>query len=65
MLLISRRRGEGFTIGDNVHIKVIGFRNGAAQIGIRAPREVIVLRTELTKEPAGEPQNQPKVRDDN
>lgn len=64
MLLITRRRGEGFTIGDNVQVTLIGFRNGAAQIGINAPRDVSVLRNELTEEPAGSSKNQGKPRDD-
>mgnify|MGYP002384372604 CR=1 FL=1 len=52
MLLITRRRGEKLTIGDNVEVTLVGFRNGAAQIGIVAPKHVTVLRNELMERPA-------------
>ncbi|MBQ4855735.1 carbon storage regulator [Rhodanobacter sp. B2A1Ga4] len=51
MLLITRRRGEKLTIGDNVEVTLVGFRNGAAQIGIVAPKNVTVLRNELMERP--------------
>lgn len=51
MLLITRRRGEKLTIGDNVEVTLVGFRNGAAQIGIVAPKHVTVLRNELMERP--------------
>lgn len=48
MLILSRKEGEGFTIGDNVEVIVFGYRDGAVKIGIRAPKEISILRTELT-----------------
>ncbi|ODU49994.1 MAG: hypothetical protein ABS98_09160 [Lysobacteraceae bacterium SCN 69-48] len=51
MLLITRRRGEKLTIGDNVEVTLVGFRNGAAQIGIVAPKHITVLRNELMERP--------------
>jgi len=47
MLILSRKDGEGFTIGDNVEVIVFGYKDGAVKIGIRAPREISILRTEL------------------
>ena len=52
MLVIRRKSGESFRIGDNVEIEILEIAAGHVKIGIRAPREVAVLRTEvfLTKE---------------
>ena len=53
MLLITRRRGEKLKIGDNVEVTLVGMRNGAAQIGIDAPRDVTILRNELLPKSEG------------
>ena len=47
MLLLSRYEGESITIGDIV-ITVVGFR-GARRVvlGIDAPKDVTIVRTEL------------------
>lgn len=43
MLIITRKRGESFTIGDN--IKVVVLETGSeTRIGIEAPRDVQILR---------------------
>lgn len=47
MLVLSRRVGEGFVIGDDVEVIVLGFEGRTAKIGIRAPRRVPVIRKEL------------------
>lgn len=46
MLIITRREGESFFIGDDVEVVIL--QTGAqVRIGINAPREIDVLRTEL------------------
>ncbi len=49
MLVITRKSGEGFWIGDDIYIQVIEIRDshGKIRIGIQAPKEVRVLREEL------------------
>ncbi len=47
MLVIRRRAGESFRIGDNVEVEILEMAGGQVKIGIRAPREVPVLRTEM------------------
>jgi len=47
MLVIRRRAGESFRVGDNVEIEILELGGGQVKIGIRAPREVTVLRTEM------------------
>ncbi|HMD50682.1 MAG TPA: carbon storage regulator [Bryobacteraceae bacterium] len=52
MLVLRRRAGESLLIGDDIEIEVLELTPQGAKIGIRAPRETVVLRKELkiTKE---------------
>ena len=52
MLVLRRRAGESLLIGDDIEIEVLELTPQGAKIGIRAPRETLVLRKELkiTKE---------------
>ena len=52
MLVLRRRAGECLLIGDDIEIEVLAVTPQGAKIGIRAPRETVVLRKELqiTKE---------------
>ena len=52
MLVLRRRAGECLLIGDDIEIEVLAITPQGAKIGIRAPRETVVLRKELkiTKE---------------
>lgn len=48
-LILMRRVGESIRISGDVIVTVIGFQGAQVRIGIRAPREVHVLRAELPK----------------
>ncbi|MBS1833384.1 MAG: carbon storage regulator [Acidobacteria bacterium] len=47
MLVIRRRLGETFRIGDDVEIQILDFGGGQVKIGIKAPLSVPVLREEV------------------
>jgi carbon storage regulator len=47
MLVLTRKENESITIGDNVEIKVIAVVGNHVKLGIVAPREVRVIRSEL------------------
>jgi carbon storage regulator len=47
MLILSRRPGESIRIGDDVMITVISISGNQIRLGIRAPREIRVLREEI------------------
>ena len=47
MLVLRRRAGESLYIGDDVEIEVLAINAQGAKIGIRAPKETVVLRKEL------------------
>lgn len=63
MLILSRKLGERIYIGDGprrIVITVVHLDAGKVRIGIQAPKDVLVLRSELAKPP--EPQCRPVVR---
>jgi len=47
MLVLRRRAGESILIGDDIEIEVLELNSQGAKIGIKAPRELVVLRKEL------------------
>lgn len=47
MLVLSRRLNEQIMIGDDIVIEVVRICPGQVRLGIMAPPEVKVLRTEL------------------
>lgn len=56
MLVISRKKGESLLIGDNIEITVIKLDDGTVKLAIEAPRDVLILRSELYKEVENENQ---------
>ena len=47
MLVLRRRAGESILIGDDVEVEVLAISQQGAKIGIRAPKQTVVLRKEL------------------
>ncbi len=47
MLVIRRRAGEALVIGDQIEIEVIEVSGSRVKLGIRAPRQTLILRKEL------------------
>ena len=47
MLVLRRRAGESVLIGEDIEIEVLSVTPHGAKIGVRAPRETVVLRKEL------------------
>lgn len=46
-LVITRRPGESFFIGDDVEVMIISIRGSQVKIGISAPADVQVDREEI------------------
>lgn len=49
MLIINRRAGESFSIGDKVIVRVLDIERGQVRIGIEADRSIQILRDNAKK----------------
>lgn len=47
MLVLSRQPGESVQLGDDVEITILEVRGNIVKIGIAAPQEVSIYRSEL------------------
>jgi carbon storage regulator len=47
MLVLTRRVDESLTIGDSITVTVLAIEGDKVKIGIKAPREVTILRQEI------------------
>ena len=50
MLVLTRKKEEKLAIGDNITVTILKVKGNSVQIGIEAPRDVRVLRSELAFE---------------
>jgi len=50
MLVLTRKTGEQIKIGDNIVVTILEVNGNQVRVGIDAPREVPVVRTELLEE---------------
>ena len=50
MLVLARKLNESIVIGDNITVKVVSMENGVVKLGIDAPREISIIRSELIEE---------------
>lgn len=50
MLVLARKEDESIVIGDGITIKVISIEKGIVKIGIDAPKEVSIMRSELLED---------------
>lgn len=48
MLILRRKVGESFLVGDQIRVTILDMEaNGTVNIGIDAPKDVLILRSEL------------------
>lgn len=47
MLILTRRAGETIQVGTDIEVSVLEIRGNQVRLGITAPPEVLVLRSEL------------------
>jgi carbon storage regulator len=50
MLILSRKKGEAISIGKDIIVRVIGIEGDNIKLGIDAPKDMKILRTELYEE---------------
>ena len=49
MLVLTRKNNESIQIGDDIFITVLDSRNGQVKLGVAAPPELGVWRSEIIK----------------
>ncbi|ACV67901.1 carbon storage regulator CsrA [Desulfohalobium retbaense] len=47
MLVITRKPGEGFLIGDDITVRILEDNDGRIRVGIEAPKEKKIYREEV------------------
>ena len=50
MLVLARKLNESIILGDNIIVKVISVEKGVVKLGIDAPREISIIRSELLED---------------
>lgn len=64
MLILTRRQDERIFIGDDIYLSVLEIEGNRVKIGIEAPRDVTILREELSDGARTRPQNDPTASSD-
>jgi carbon storage regulator len=49
MLILSRKLDESILIGDSIIVKIVAIDKGVVKLGIDAPNDIRVLRSELIR----------------
>lgn len=62
MLVLSRRIGETLNIGEEITLTVLGISGNQVRVGIEAPKEVNIVRSELLDPNRQQHQHQPRAR---
>lgn len=50
MLVLTRKVGERIQVGDAITLTVLSVRGGTVRLGIDAPKEVDIRRTEIEED---------------
>jgi carbon storage regulator len=59
MLVLSRKPQQQIRIGEDITVTILQIRPRCVQIGIVAPKEVRILRTEVSERPPTSPRSTP------
>ncbi len=49
MLVFRRQQGESFMVGDQVEVRILEISRTQVKIGVVAPREVSIYRSEISR----------------
>lgn len=54
MLVLSRKTNDRIIIDDHIELEILAIRGGVVRLGIKAPREVSIVRHELCERPVSD-----------
>ncbi len=54
MLILTRAYGESIRVADNIKVIILSGNNGQVKLGIEAPKEVTVHRSEIYEKIVGD-----------
>ena len=57
MLVLSRKLGQEVCIGSGIKVSVLGIKRGRVSLGLSAPPEISIHRTELRQQSVHSPEN--------
>lgn len=49
-LILTRRQGEGLSIGDNIVIEILQIKGKQVRLGIEASKDISIVRNELIED---------------
>jgi carbon storage regulator len=50
MLVLARKLDESIVIGEDIVVKVVSVESGVVKLGIEAPKDISIMRSELIEE---------------
>jgi carbon storage regulator len=62
LLILTRKKGEGLLIGNNIRVVFLEIRGKQVRLGIEAPGDIAVLREELLEPVAEENRRAARVQ---
>jgi carbon storage regulator len=57
MLALTRRQSEAIDIGDDIRVEVVAVNGGQVKLAIQAPREIPIMREEISSQGGSKPKN--------
>jgi carbon storage regulator len=54
MLVLTRKAGESIVVGDDIVVTVLEIRGGQVRLGVEAPRDISVHRSEVQQQVVSE-----------
>ena len=64
MLILSRKEDESILLGNDIKITVVGTSRSGVKIGIDAPRNMMIVRSELVADVKTENKHADKITDE-
>lgn len=61
MLVLSRKTDESIQIGNDIVVRILAINGDRVSVGIEAPKEIPILRSEILERPARADRQEPEA----